>query len=406
MRILTENWPRKLISLIAAILIWAIVSHSISLTRVLSPVAVTVVNAPPGYIFAGIQQNGVFDRTLSISVSGDKAAIESLRPGDLSLVLDASDQTTEWVAQLSSADLRSTRPEISLGRRLQLVSPREVIVKMSPVVSERVPVFFTEPVGEPPAGYQCLDVFPRKLYVSLSGPEDQIKRVKAQGLALTLDLGTISKEELEWLEQQIGSGKDEISLPIPGRWLRVRVPFSNEMVTIDDPEAAHARILFVREQLLPLNAPLPITVFYPVASLDTWNPEDNPLVIEGPLKRLHGQTVIDRPLYVSGVSRTFLDLLRGNLTLLITARPDPTTGHLPWGFQAMDLRTLENKFLKRVVAESPGPLPREESIRARFRAYLRKFEMLTGPDRIFRAQVTSAADGLHLKLEEALPQRD
>jgi hypothetical protein len=403
LRFLTENWPRKLISLVAAILIWALVSHSISVTKKVAPVSVHLVNVPQGYVLTGVQQNGVFDRTLSLQISGEKSLIESLRPSDLSVVLDASGKPQEWVAQLSSNDIRSTNPDLKLARRLQLISPREVIVKMSPMVSERLPVFFTDPIGEPPYGYECLDIYPRKLYVTVSGPEDQIKRMKAQGLALTLDLSTISRDEIEWLEQQIGSGKDEISLPIPGRWLKVRLPFLNAQIPIDDPEATHARIIFVKEQMIPLNGPLPVTAFYPASSRGQFNPIETPLLIEGPISALHGIPVIDRPLFVSGVSRIFLDLVRGNLTLFVIARPDPETGLMPCNFQIMDLRALENKFLKRMLAESSGPTPREEAIRARFRSYLRKFQMLSGDNRPVRLEAVRVQEGIRVNLQEGPP---
>jgi hypothetical protein len=400
MRILTENWPRKLISLIAAILIWAIVSHSISMTRTFPAVSVHLVNVPHGLTLTGVQQNGVFNRTLSLTVSGEKNLIESLRPSDLSLVLDASDQPPEWVAQLSSVDIRSSNPELSLSRRLQLIGPREVIVKMSPVISERIPVFFTDPNGEAPYGYQFLDIFPRKLYVTVSGPEEQVKKMKKQGLALTLDLGTISREELEWLEQQIGSGQDEISLPIPARWLKVRIPFLNAQVPIDDMEATHARILFVKDQLLPLNVPLPITIFYPVENIQKINPKKRPLLIESPVEDLEGIPVVQRPLFVRGASRLFLDQVRDNLTLLVSVYPDPETDRLPWAFQVMDLRALETKFLERTLAELSGPIPREESVRSRFRSYLRKMELLTGPDTTLKPSSVLTPKGIQLYFEE------
>ncbi|MFZ4099025.1 MAG: hypothetical protein ACOYKZ_01685 [Chlamydiia bacterium] len=396
MRILIENWPRHLISIVAAILIWTLVSHSLSFSKTVGPVAVHLVNAPQGFAFAGVQQDGVFGRTLTLQVSGDRNLIESLRPSDLSVVLDASDKATEWVAQLAPADIRSSMPDLMLSRRLQLISPREVIVKMSPVISERVPVFFADPRGDAPYGYQFLDIYPRKLYVTVSGPEDQVKRIKAQGLAISIDLNTISRDELEWLEQQIGSGKDELSLPIPMRWLKVHIPFSNAPVPIDDPEATQARILFVKHQLLPLVSPLPITMFYPLPSIEEMNPQRMPLKIEAPLVDLHGVPALDRPLYVSGVSRMFLDLVRPYLTLLVTVLPSDEG--LPWSVQLIDPRSLETKFLHRTLADHTPQTPREEAIRSRFRSYWRKLAIFLKPDQPLKLRIRPQQQALQFEL--------
>lgn len=401
MRSFLENWPRHLISLIAAIVIWSTVSQSLTISKTLNPVAVHLMNAPQGYAFAGVQQDGCFGRTLSLEVSGEKSLIEALRPSDLSVVLDASDKPTEWVAQLAPADLRSSLPDLILSRRLQLNSPREVIVKMSPMVSERIPVFFADPRGEPPHGYQFLDIYPRKLYVTVSGPEDQVKKIKAQGLAISIDLNTISREELEWLEQQIGSGKDELSLPIPMRWLKVHIPFLNAPVPIDDPEATHARIIFVKHQLLPLAGPLPITLFYPLPWIHQLNPKQNPLRIEPPVVDLKGVPALDVPLYISGVSRMFLDLVRPYLTLLITAIPRADDASLPWSLQLLDPRTLESKFLHRTLVDSALQAPREEAIRSRFRSYLRKLSVFLKPDQPLTLRVEHQDGELHLRVIEA-----
>ena len=401
MRILMGNWPRHLISIVAAILIWTIANHSLTVTRTIGPVNVHLVNTPQGYALTGVQQDGSFERTLTLQVSGERSLIESLRPSDLSIVLDATDKPTEWVAQLAAADIRSSTPDLQLSRRIQLTNPREIIVKMSPVISERVPVYFTDPRGETPYGYQFLDIYPRKLYVTVSGPEDQVKRIKAQGLAIGIDLNTISREELEWLEQQIGSGKDELSLPIPMRWLKVHIPFLNAPVPVDDPEATRARILFVKNQLLPLNAPLPVTLYYPLNTIDQRNPHKLPLKIDAPLVDLQGVPALDMPLYVSGVSRMFLDLVRPYLTLLITVSPG-TDETVPWSIQLIDPRMLETRFLKRTLADRAQPVPREEAIRARFRSYWRKLEIFRAAEQPLRLQVRKQGQDLQMELLNGL----
>src|SRR5690606_2340401 len=88
-RFLIENWPRKLISLILAMIIWMVVSHSMTVTKVVPNIPVRVANLPSDKTIEGMQVSGHLNKRISLSIIGHKTALESLSSKDLEVVIDA-----------------------------------------------------------------------------------------------------------------------------------------------------------------------------------------------------------------------------------------------------------------------------------------------------------------------------
>ena len=70
---------------------------------------------------------------------------------------------------------------------------------MTKLVTDQIPIIISQPVGEAPRGYQFLDVWPYRLTLSVSGPEEVIKRIKVKEQRITFNLNDISKGQLDAL---------------------------------------------------------------------------------------------------------------------------------------------------------------------------------------------------------------
>src|SRR5579872_5753302 len=111
-RFFIDNWQRKLISLLLAIIIWMMVSHSMTVTKVVQNIPVRVVNLPPEKTIEGMQVNGILNKRISLTMSGNKAAMDELTGKDLEALIDASGKSNEWIATITKKNLVSLNPEL------------------------------------------------------------------------------------------------------------------------------------------------------------------------------------------------------------------------------------------------------------------------------------------------------
>ena len=264
-RLFIENWQRKLISLILAMIVWIVVNHSMTVAKTVSNVPVRVTNLPPGQTIEGMLGNGTLNTKIHLNLSGNRALLEDISNKNLEVVIDASGQPNQWIANITKKNLFCTNPEIDLNKAIIRVSPQEMIVKQSKRVTEKVPLLITHPIGEAPKGYQFLDVWPYQLSLTVCGPEEAVKRLKTRGLKLTFNLSDITRAELDTLQSDKKGGQvDEISFHVPNSWKKISIPqLSETPLEIDDPQAKALRIDFSRQDLLPIGTPLPVTVFFP-----------------------------------------------------------------------------------------------------------------------------------------------
>lgn len=375
-----SNWPRKLVALILAIIIWLTVNQTLISTRTINNVPIRIINLPPGKTLEGIQTNGHLVKKLNLTVTGNKTIIEELSSYDLEVVLDAADKPDEFMGIISKKNLSSLNPEIDISKVIKRVQYPSFIVRMTNLVTEQIPVIITKPIGEAPRGYQFLDIWPYRLLLTVQGPEDTLKRLKEKELRLTLNLNQVKKSQLDALDQD---EQEVVSFFVPDYWKQIKVPSLGDVpISIDDPKAKLLRIDFIRSRFSPLNHAIPVSLFFPIETLNKLNPDTVQLAESTLLKKIHGQGVIQIPLLVNGVGPRFLNLVEKMIEIEIIVIPQAKQEVLSWNVQLVNPRQLEDQYVQAFNGElvDPdilllAPILREEYLRNRFRSYVNRLQL-------------------------------
>ena len=381
----TENWQRKLISLILAISIWIVVNHSMTVTKTISNIPVRVTNLPPEKTIEGMQINGLLNTKVALTLTGNRSSLDEISANDLEIAIDGSNKPQEWIAGISKKNLVCLNSDVDLLKGISRVSAQDLIIKQSKLVSEKLPILVTPPIGEAPKGYQFLDVWPYQLTVSVTGPEETLKQIKSRGLKLSFNLNDISHAELQALQTNKKGGQvDEVSFFVPNSWKKIAIPsLSDAPFEIDDPQANALRIDFSRQELLPIGTAIPVSVYYPPKFSQTLNPETYQLATNDFILKKHGIKMITVPLYAQGVSRRFLETVKDMIQIVIIASPKNEQQKLLWNAQFLYPHELENRYVAKVMSESNDeigdvlPHMREDYLRNRFRSYMNRFRLYT-----------------------------
>jgi hypothetical protein len=382
-RLFVDHWQRKLISLILAIIIWLMIEHSMTITKQIDSIPVRVTHLPQEKTIEGMQCNGILNKRISLTITGNKTAVEELTGKDLEVVIDATDKPDQWIAAISKKNLVSLKSEFDVSTMISKIHPFEMIIKQSKLVTEKIPITITHPIGKAPKGYQFLDIWPYQLCVTINGPEEAIKRLKNRGPILTFNLSDISATELDTLtSKKSGDTGDAISFFVPNSWKKINLPFlSDTPIEIDDPQAKNLRIDFSRQEFLPIEIPLPITVFFPPKHSHTINPETCALALNDFVAKKNGIQMITMPLYAQGVSRLFLETVKDMIQIVVVAAPKQEREKLLWNVQFMYPNELEDRYVAKVLSESTEeisdvhPHLREDYLRNRFRSYMTRFRL-------------------------------
>lgn len=386
-----HNWPRKLIALVLAVIIWFAVDNTLSTVRTFSNINVRIINVPEGKTIEGIQSDGIMNKKLSLTLTGKKAMLERLSSSDLEIVIDASHRTKhEWVANVSKYNLISLNPDINLQKGISKISLKNYIVKMSPLAQMRIPVFITQPIGEAPRGYRFLDVWPYQLYLTVSGPESTVAQLKTRGVKLTFNLNDISKAELDNLSSnETSKTKDVISFFVPDAWKKIYLPeLSEKPITIDDPDAAYLRIDFIRSEILPIDTPIPLSIFS--SSHHSDQVELSNLKFSGSIVNLKKKNnpLLSIPLYAKGVNDVFLQVVR-NMMEIIVVYPPNSDNQFEWSVQFINPKELEDRYVSIVLSDTSDkeirelqPELRQKYLRNRFRNYMNRFQLFKANDKL------------------------
>jgi hypothetical protein len=382
-RLFIDHWQRKLISLILAIIIWIMIEHSMTITKQIDGIPVRVTHLPQEKTIEGMQCNGILNKRISLTITGNKTAVEELAGKDLEVVIDATDKPDQWIAAISKKNLVSLKPEFDVSKMISKIYPFEMIIKQSKLVTEKIPITITHPIGKAPKGYQFLDIWPYQLCVTVNGSEEAIKRLKNRGPILTFNLSDISATELDTLTSKKSSNTgDAISFFVPNSWKKINLPFlSDTPIEIDDPQAKNLRIDFSRQEFLPIEIPLPVTVFFPPKHSYTINPETCALALNDFVAKKNGIQMITMPLYAQGVSRLFLETVKDMIQIVIVAAPKQEREKLLWNVQFMYPNELEDRYVAKVLSEyteeisDVHPHLREDYLRNRFRSYMTRFRL-------------------------------
>ena len=384
--LLLNHWPRKLFAFLMALVIWTSVNHSMVISKTLYHVPVRIIHLPEDQAVEGMQLDGTLNKRLLLNITGNKSTLEDLTGKEVEVVVDAAGKPQDWVATITEKNLLSLNPHLDLSKAISRVEPVELILKKSKRVTEKIPISLTPPIGEAPKGYQFLDVWPYHLFLTVSGPEDSIKQLKIRGLKLTFNLNDISSEELDALTAE---REDEVSFFVPTAWKKISLPFlSDTPIEIDDPQARFLRMDFSKEELLPIDFSVPVTIFFPPKSSSTLNPDTYTLLNNEFITKKNGIKTIAVPLYAHGVSRLFLESVRDMMQVVIVAAPE---GQLLWSVQFIYPHALEDRYVARAMAESPEGI-REDYLRNRFRNYMHRFRLYTAQKKKLALQIDLQAN--------------
>ena len=391
-----ENWPRKAISVVLAIIIWLVVNHSLTMTKTLSNIPVKVINIPSSKTIEGIHSNGLLPKRVTLSLVGNKTLLEELTPDDIEVVIDASEKQQDWTALITKKNLVSLNPELDLSKGISRVVPLSFAVHLTNVVTERLSITVTQPIGDAPRGYQFLDVWPYHLEMTVTGPEEIVKKLKAKDHKLTFNLNDITKTELDNLQPHSTSDHTEvISFFVPQQWKQLLLPSLCDVpIEIDDSAASTLRIDFVRYNMVPLEKAIPVSLFFPPEYATTLNPSTISLAQSDLIKKQGGLPMITTPLYAKGVSRLFLQIVRDMIEIVVIVVPNTVQGNLDWSVQFIDPRILENKYVAELASGSQEeevrdlqPNVREDYWRNRFRSYMHHFQLFKADDTKFNLNI-------------------
>ncbi len=401
------NWPRKCLSIILAIIIWFVVNKSLTTTKTISNVPVRIENIPPGKTVEGIQSNGLLNRRVNLTLSGNKGLLDDLNANDLQVVFDASGQEGEWIATILQKNLRTDNSDVNISQGIGLVAQQNFIIKLTELVSEKIPIIITQPIGEAPSGYQFVDIWPYQLYITVSGPEDLVKNLKGRGLRLTFNLNDITKTKLD--ELRATSTKDHsdvVSFFVPNSWKQIPLPLlSQTPIEINDTDAKFLRIDFLRYEMLKLNSPIPVSLYFPPNNAGTISPSKVNLVPNSIVENRGGIKMITDTLYAKGVSALFLDVIKDMLEIAVIVNPSKD-GKLEWSTQFINPRALEERYLRFIKSDATDeefrdlqPHLRDNYLRNRFRSYMNRFQLYKSNNKVF--ELTPKLQGNSIIIMEA-----
>jgi len=383
-----RHWARKLISIVLAVIIWLLVNQSLTSTRNISNISVRIIHLPKGQTIEGMQPNGKLAKKLNLTVVGNKTVIDELTPSDLEVVIDAEGRPDEWIVNVSKKNLVSFNPEINIETGITRVYNPSFSIRMTKLVTDQIPIVVTQPIGEAPRGYQFLAIWPYHLSLTVSGPEEVIKRLKTKEQRITFNLNDISKSQLDDLALKSMDGSNIVSFFVPEEWKQIHIPtLSDAPIEINDPLAEALRIDFIRCNLLPINASIPLSIFFPTNHLKELNPDNIHIAPNELISLDKGIPFISLPLYSSGVDNLFLDLVRDMLEIVIVMAPPSERKLLDWSVQFINPRSLEDQYVQTLISDVSDrdtrlmqPTMREEYLKNRFRSYMNRFQLFYSDD--------------------------
>lgn len=386
-----HNWQRKLLALVAAIIIWFLVNHSITDTKMVRNVPIRILNLPADKTIIGLLPNGILNKRINLVLTGSKDVIEEIRPGDLEVDIDASAiDHADWIVKIGKKNLISLNPNIDIANNINAVSHTEFVIKLNRLVNAKIEVQITQPKGEAPEGYEFLGVWPQKLIQTMNGPEEEIMRLQNKGLELTFDLNEISKNTLDAISESSQAGdNNEIAFPVPNKWKMITISFCHEsQEELNDPDGQYLQINFLKQELLPLKGALPLRIFYPRRHLASINPQTLSLDTSKNVMLEHEVPLFKPALYVKNVSRLFLDVVRDYMAINIVAAPKSEGDILLWGVEIVSPRELEDTYVAFQMAEASSSKnvnsrivrKKEAYYRKHFREYVQRLALYVSPE--------------------------
>ncbi len=188
---------------------------------------------------------------------------------------------------------------------------------------------------------------------------------------------------------------------------KISLPSLSDLpIEIDDPQAASLRIDFLRQELIPLEVSVPITIFFPAKYSNTINPETYSLATNELVMKKNGLGQLSLPLYDMEADRLFVDTVQDMLQIVIIAAPKSEQEKLSWSAHFAFPRELENRYIARILSEcrneGEGVLPRlyENYLRNRFRNYMTRFRLYTQKDKKLSLNIELQANTISVSRRE------
>ncbi len=402
-----NNWQRKSVAVLSGMIIWLMVNHSLTSTKVIENVSVRIINLPEGKTIEGMQNNGKLNKKLNITVIGNADTLNNLNPNDLEIIIDAAGKPDEWGASISKKNLISLNPEIDVSKRVSKVYHHSLIMRMTNLVTETIPVIVTHPIGEAPRGYQFLDIWPYHLSLTVSGPEDVIKRLKMKEQKITFNLNDISKSQLDALEAKLPSEKSTVvSFFVPDQWKQLQIPLLSDIpFELDETPENRLRIDFLRCNLMPLDSPVFVSIFYPPEYQTIYNPSTLNIASNALIEENHGVFTIRPVLYATGSDRLFTQIIKNRIQIMLVATPPSQKRFLEWGVLFINPTQLENEYVSALMSDVSdedlhlmNPVAKEEYLRNRFRSYMNRFRLYRSNDTKF--ELSAYIQGNKVEIDE------
>lgn len=396
-RLFINNWPRKFFSLFLSIITWFFVNQSLTTTKTINNIPVRIVNIPPGKTIEGMQANDFLTKRIALTISGNKSLLEDLNANDLEVVVDASNKRGRWIESVSKKNVHAINPDLNLNQGITKVSQKNISIELTKLVTEKIPITITQPIGEAPKGYRFLDIWPYQLFITISGPENTVKKMKTRGVKLTFNLSDISKGELDDLStESLRKERDVVSFFVPNEWKQITLPdLYPGPIEINDPSAKYLRIDFVRNEFIPINNPIPVSLFFPTSTAAILNPQKVSISNAGNIiESRYGLKLISKPLYASGVSELFIELMRDVMEIQVLVIPKSEERPLDWSLLFVNHQALEDKFVSMLLSDVSDeeihdlrPQMREEYLRNRFRNYMSRLQLFISENVPFNLNV-------------------
>lgn len=391
-----NNWQRKLMAVFSAMVVWWFVNNSITETKIIPNVPIRIVNLPANKTVVGLLPNRLLSKRVTLTLTGTKDVMQELEQGDVEVLLDVSMATSDdWVVNINKKNLVSLNPSVDLLHHVTQVDHSELVLKLSPLESAKIPITISPPTGDSPKDYEFLDIWPQTLMQMVSGAEEEIQALKLEGLEVSFDLSTITKNELDAISAQQSSQELEVAFPVPDSWKKVMI--NGTLEEINDPEAQNLRVDFLRKEAVPVKSHLPIRVYYPLKYSDTINATTHPLITNNLIDKKYDNFVLKMPLYVREVSSLFLETILENMEISIIAEPKEERESLLWSLEIIDPHYLEDNYVALLLedmAESATKRQREILLRKRFQQYLQKLSLFAAPDRKLQLQARLGDDNI------------
>ncbi|MBM3197657.1 MAG: hypothetical protein FJZ58_00180 [Chlamydiae bacterium] len=374
-------------------IIWLTINHSLTTTKTLSSVPVRIINLPEGMTIEGMQSNQRLSKKLDLILIGNINMLDTLNASDIEVVIDASHKTGQWEAIISKKNLLSLNTELDIAKGISKVYHPNIPLKMTKLVTETIPVTITRPIGESPRGYQFLDIWPYQTPLTITGPEDVIRRLRAKEQKITFNLNDISKTQLD---QIVSAGKSSskdhvVSFLVPQQWKQIHIPLlSDSPLLLDDTPNEPILINFLRCDLLPLDSSVLISLFYLPEYSAIYNPSSLHILANDLIGENHGLFTIKIPLYAQGVDRLFTQIIKNRILISITPLPLAQTHALDWEILFINPTRLEEEYVSTLMSDDSdehtqtmNPRMKEEYLRNRFRSYMNRFRLYTAEGKKF-----------------------